>query len=250
MKIKAFIRKTMGRFMVGAIAFLPFLIIFQILVWLQGFGVDIFLYVADFSGSNWAAALLLIGSFYGVYLIGSSIEKFGKSFALNLLETAIVKIPAVNFVYSAIKKIIAIFAKNEDDEGKSVVLIEYPNDGLWVPAYVLNKEDSVLVLFVPTSPNPTSGYVIIVEDSQVVHTELSISEASQFIISMGSDFVQKEHICKLILDANKARDNKTHKHINMGIQAHKSSIVSLQKAIKKADKSIKKDLKNKANHID
>jgi len=69
---------------------------------------------------------------------------------------------------------------------------------LWVPAYVLSKHANVLVLFVPTSPNPTSGYTVIVDKSKVEETTLTVAEASQFIVSMGSDFVKKEEISKII----------------------------------------------------
>ena len=185
------------KFLIGALAFLPFFIIYLVLVWLQGFGIDLFLYFSDLVGSHFGAVVLLLLSFYGIYLIGSSIEKAGKSFVINLLEKAIEKIPAINFLYSAIKKILDIFSQKNNDS-KGVVLVEYPNDGLWVPAYVLNKQDDVLVLFVPTSPNPTSGYVVIVKESKILHTELSVAEASQFIVSMGSDFIKAKHISELI----------------------------------------------------
>ena len=82
-------------------------------------------------------------------------------------------------------------------------MVEYPKDDLWVPAYVLSKYDSVLVLFVPTSPNPTSGYTVIVDKSNVKETTLTVAEASQFIVSMGADFVKKEEISKIVKDTIK-----------------------------------------------
>ena len=86
---------------------------------------------------------------------------------------------------------------------KEVVLVEYPKADLWVPAYVLSKYDTVLVLFVPTSPNPTSGYTVIVDKTNVKQTTLTVAEASQFIVSMGADFVKKEEISKIIKDTIK-----------------------------------------------
>ena len=76
--------------------------------------------------------------------------------------------------------------------------MEYPKADLWVPAYVLSKYENVLVLFVPTSPNPTSGYTVIVDKTKIKETTLTVAEASQFIVSMGSDFVKKEEISKII----------------------------------------------------
>lgn len=226
------------KFLIGALAFLPFFVIYLLLVWLKGFGIDLFLYFSDLVGSHLGAIVLLLLSFYGIYLIGSSIEKAGKSFVINLLEQAIQKIPAINFLYSAIKKILDIFSQKNNDS-KGVVLVEYPNDGLWVPAYVLNKQDDVLVLFVPTSPNPTSGYVVIVQESKILHTDLSVAEASQFIVSMGSDFVRAEHISSLITKADKqrAKTNKTTKVTQKISQSAKP--IRLSKAKQIAQKTIK-----------
>ena len=58
------------------------------------------------------------------------------------------------------------------------------------------------MLFVPTSPNPTSGYTVMIDEEKVLKTTLTIAEASQFIISMGADFVKKEEITKLIKRQN------------------------------------------------
>ena len=87
---------------------------------------------------------------------------------------------------------------NEEGGKKEVVLVEYPKSDVWVPAYLLNRHNGICVLFVPTSPNPTSGYTVIVKESLVVPTSLSLEEASSFIISMGADFVKREELSRLI----------------------------------------------------
>ena len=60
------------------------------------------------------------------------------------------------------------------------------------------------VLFVPTSPNPTSGYTVIVKDEMMLKTSLTLEQASKFIISMGADFVKKDEISALINSAKKS----------------------------------------------
>jgi uncharacterized membrane protein len=132
--------------------------------------------------------------------IGYSTEKAGKSFVISIIDTVLTKVPAIGNIYSVIKKITALFTPNSKDNKKEVVLVEYPKDDTWVPAYVLNKHNGVLVLFVPTSPNPTSGYTVIIDEHKVLKTTFTVAEASQFIISMGADFVKKEEITKLIKD--------------------------------------------------
>ncbi len=81
---------------------------------------------------------------------------------------------------------------------REVVLVEYPKEDLWVPSYVLSKHENIYVLFVPTSPNPTSGYTVIVDKAKIKATSLTVAQASQFIVSMGADFIKKEEISQII----------------------------------------------------
>jgi uncharacterized membrane protein len=67
-----------------------------------------------------------------------------------------------------------MFRIDEGSEKKEVVYIEYPNRGIWVPAYVTNKEQDWYVLYVPTSPNPTSGFTVIVHESKVIRSALNV----------------------------------------------------------------------------
>ena len=77
-------------------------------------------------------------------------------------------------------------------------MVEYPKNNVWVPAYLLNRHESICVLFIPTSPNPTSGYTVIVDEKLTKKTTMTLQEASSFIISMGADFPKREEISALI----------------------------------------------------
>ena len=79
-----------------------------------------------------------------------------------------------------------------------MVYIEYPKEGLWVPAYVTNKEKDMYILFVPTSPNPTSGFTVIVHESRVVKSEMNIEQATSFIISVGVDYDKSDEATTLL----------------------------------------------------
>jgi len=100
-------------------------------------------------------------------------------------------------VYRVIKKVVNMFSGHEKKEPREVVYIEYPKEGLWVPAYVTNKENDMYILFVPTSPNPTSGFTVIVHESKVVKSEMNIEQATSFIISVGVDYDKAEEVNKL-----------------------------------------------------
>ena len=187
---------------IGALALIPLFIVIQLVFWANALSVDLFAFVSSYTNSSIYTTALFIVTLFALAIIGSSIEKAGKSFIVSMIDKILARVPAINNIYSIIKKITALFTPNNKDSKKEVVLVEYPKEDTWVPAYVLNKHEGVLVLFVPTSPNPTSGYTVIIDENKVKKTSFTVAEASQFIISMGADFVKKEEIAKLIKGQN------------------------------------------------
>jgi uncharacterized membrane protein len=182
----------------GALAIMPFLLVVQMILWVNSISIQFFDFVSSYTNNPLYTTILFIIVIILLALVGSSIEKAGKSFIISIIDNLIDKVPAIRTIYSILKKITELFTPNNKDVKKEVVLVEYPKTDLWVPAYVLNKYESIYVLFVPTSPNPTSGYTVIVDKSKIQESTLTVAEASQFIVSMGSDFVKKEEICKII----------------------------------------------------
>jgi len=183
---------------IGTLALIPLFIVIQLLLWVNTLSRDLFEFVSSYTNSQVYTTVVITLTILTLALVGYRIEKAGKSFIIVLIDKILEKVPAINTVYSIVKKITALFTPNSKDSKKEVVLVEYPKDDAWVPAYVLNKYENTFVLFVPTSPNPTSGYTIIIDESKIQKTTLTIGEASQFIISMGADFVKKEEINEII----------------------------------------------------
>lgn len=188
---------------VGALALIPLLVVIQVILWVNKITVQLFDFVSSYTNSPFYTLGLFIIVIIILALIGSSIERVGKSYLISFIDKVLEKVPAIGTIYSIMKKITELFKPNSKDVKKEVVLVEYPKDDLWVPAYVLSQYDNVVVLFVPTSPNPTSGYTVIVDRSKIKATSYTVAEASQFIVSMGSDFVKKEEISKIIQDTIK-----------------------------------------------
>ena len=182
----------------GALALIPLLVVVQLIFWVNSLSKELFVFVSSYTNSPLYTVGLFILIIIILALVGSSIERAGKSYLISVIDRLLEKVPAIGTVYSIIKKITELFKPNSKDDKKEVVLVEYPKDDLWVPAYVLSKYENVLVLFVPTSPNPTSGYTVIVDKRKIKETTLTVAEASQFIVSMGSDFVKKEEISQII----------------------------------------------------
>ena len=126
-----------------------------------------------------------------VYVILGAIisNVFGKRLYI-FFESILSKIPIVNKVYQTTKQITNTFTKDNTKAFQKVVLIEYPKKDLWTLAMVsgetFNKNDEKCYkLFVPTTPNPTSGYLILVNAKDVTETNISVEEAMEIIISAG-----------------------------------------------------------------
>ena len=124
---------------------------------------------------------------------GLSLSFLGKRF-LQLINDLFKKIPILRTFYSAIVQMTQSFTRNKNKK-KSVVLVEYPRKGTWAVGFATKdnkgemnkktKEDLVNV-FVPTTPNPTSGFLLMFPKKDVIYLDISFEEASKFIVSAGT----------------------------------------------------------------
>ena len=112
----------------------------------------------------------------------------------DLFESVLNKIPILRTIYSAVDQLIETFTTSSSNK-KSVVLIEYPRKGVWAVGFatkdntgeIKKKSGQELInVFVPTTPNPTSGFLIMFPKNEVIYLDLSFEEASKFIVSAGS----------------------------------------------------------------
>ncbi|MFA6188023.1 MAG: DUF502 domain-containing protein [Sulfuricurvum sp.] len=183
---------------VGALSLFPLVLVLIVVNFLKGLGVSAYLSLHDYTNSFGITIALMAAVIVMFAILGYSIERYGKSMFVSIIDNTFARIPAIRSVYSVSKKLAAMLSGGEDGGKKEVVLVEYPKENLWVPAYLLNRHAHVCVLFIPTSPNPTSGYTVLVDEKLTVKTTMTLQEASSFIISMGADFPRKEEIARLI----------------------------------------------------
>ena len=124
---------------------------------------------------------------------GLSLSFIGKKI-LQLINDLLKKIPVLRTIYSAIGQMTDSFA-NKKGEKKSVVLVEYPRKGSWAIGFatkdnkgeISKKTNKKLVnVFVPTTPNPTSGFLLMFPKDEVIYLDMSFEEASKFIVSAGT----------------------------------------------------------------
>ena len=112
----------------------------------------------------------------------------------DLFENILNKIPILRTIYSAVDQLIETFTKTKSDK-KNVVLIEYPRKGVWAVGFATKENtgeikkrtgQDLINVFVPTTPNPTSGFLLMFPKNEVIYLDLSFEEASKFIVSAGS----------------------------------------------------------------
>ena len=122
-----------------------------------------------------------------------SLSFLGKKL-FDLFENVLNKIPILRTIYSAVNQLTETFAKSKGDK-KSVVLVEYPRKGTWAVGFatrdnvgeIRNKVGEDLVnVFVPTTPNPTSGFLLMFLKKEVIYLDITFEQASKFIVSAGS----------------------------------------------------------------
>jgi len=142
----------------------------------------------DIPGLEILIAILLITSIGWL-----SLSFLGKKL-LNAFENLLKRIPILRTIYSAITQMTETFTKSEGNK-KNVVLIEYPRKGSWAVGFatkdnegqISKKTNKKLVnVFIPTTPNPTSGFLLMFPKEEVIYLDLTFEEASRFIVSAGT----------------------------------------------------------------
>jgi uncharacterized membrane protein len=124
---------------------------------------------------------------------GLSLSFLGKKI-LKLIDDLFKRIPFLRTIYSAILQMTETFSKKDDDK-KSVVLVEYPRKGVWAVGFATRENKTemstkvnkrLINVFVPTTPNPTSGFLLMFPIDEVIYLNMTFEEASKFIVSAGT----------------------------------------------------------------
>ena len=122
-----------------------------------------------------------------------SLSFLGKKF-FELFNNILRKIPILRTIYSAIGQMTETFTKS-DGKQKSVVLLEYPRKGIWAVGFATKENEGliknkvgedIINVFVPTTPNPTSGFLLMVPKKELIFLDVSFEQASKFIVSAGT----------------------------------------------------------------
>ena len=136
---------------------------------------------------------ILISVIFITLVGGLSLSFLGKRI-LSFINDLFKRIPFLRTIYSAILQMTESFSNKENDK-KSVVLVEYPRKGTWAVGFATKENkgqmakktnQKLINVFVPTTPNPTSGFLLMFPISDVIYLDMSFEEASKFIVSAGT----------------------------------------------------------------
>jgi len=136
---------------------------------------------------------ILISIIFITIVGGLSLSFLGKRI-LKLIDDLFKRIPFLRTIYSAILQMTETFSKKDNDK-KSVVLIEYPRKGVWAVGFATKENkgemaqktnQKLINVFVPTTPNPTSGFLLMFPIDDVIYLNMTFEEASKFIVSAGT----------------------------------------------------------------
>ncbi len=125
---------------------------------------------------------------------GLSLSFLGKRI-LRLIDDLFKRIPVLRTIYSAIVQMTETFSNKDSNDKKSVVLIEYPRKGVWAVGFATKENkgemakktnQKLINVFVPTTPNPTSGFLLMFPMEDVIYLDMTFEEASKFIVSAGT----------------------------------------------------------------
>jgi uncharacterized membrane protein len=184
-------RKLRDQFIAGLLVVVPLGATILILVWVFN-SIDHILapvvqavFHRHVPGVGFAVTILLIylAGLFATNVIGGTILRF--------FNRQLNKVPIFKVLYSSIRQILEAFASPEKTGFLHVVLVEFPRQGMWELGFVTNEMENengenILNVLIPTSPTPTSGFLQIVKEKDVIRTKISVEEGLKMVVSGGT----------------------------------------------------------------
>lgn len=209
---KGFFAVWRANFVTGLVVILPAVISIAVLVWLFGNVANItdallfflkyflppeYIYVNGTSGQMfWYWSLLAFAlAIMLISIIGRLARNYIGKKVIQAIDSLILRVPLLNKVYATIKQVNEAFSTGKKSAFKTVVMIQFPRPGIYSIGFITSEQhdeiqaktkEHVVCVFVPTTPNPTSGWLVLVPEKDVTRLEMSVADAIKFIISLGA----------------------------------------------------------------
>ncbi|HEY32555.1 MAG TPA: DUF502 domain-containing protein [Dehalococcoidia bacterium] len=183
-------RKLRAHFLAGILVTVPLGLTVWIFIWIFN-GIDNLLqpvieriFGHDIPGVGFGITVLII------YIVGVIVSNMLGRRLLRYGENLLNRVPMVRYVYNGIRQIMQAFAAPDKTGFMDVVLVEFPRKGTRTLGFITNETSDesgrkLLNIFIPTSPNPTSGFLQILSEDQVIRTNLTVDDALKMVVSGG-----------------------------------------------------------------
>jgi uncharacterized membrane protein len=205
MKEQGFFARWRANFFTGLAVVLPALISIAVVVWLFGTVANFTDRLLFFLPQKWTHQDNGTGPVYWywswvafavavalVTLLGRATRHYVGKKLIEWADRLLLQIPLLNKIYGMVKQVNDALSSNKSSF-KQVVLVEFPNEGSWAMGFITSdktlspREDlNLLTVFIPTTPNPTSGFLVLVPESKLTRLDIPVAEGIRFIISIGS----------------------------------------------------------------
>ena len=186
-------------FITGLLIWIPLVITIWVLkVIFDAFDQSLLLLPESFQTEHWLGvhipglgAILTIGI---IFLTGIFATNFFGARLIQLWHQILNRIPVVNSIYSSVKQISDTLFSSSGQAFRKALLVQWPHEGMWTIAFLTGTPGGDVAnhvppgsvsVYVPTTPNPTGGYFVVVRKDQVVELDMSVDQALKYIISMG-----------------------------------------------------------------
>jgi uncharacterized membrane protein len=189
-------RRLRIQFGAGILVVVPIIITILVLVWLFNYIDNIAQPVAEsllgrtIPGLGFGILVLLIylTGLVATSLIGNRLIRYG--------ESLLARVPLFRYLYTGIRQILQSFTSPREGGFLQVVLVEFPKKGMRAIGFVTSEsrvksDEKLFSVFIPTSPNPTSGYLEIVRESDIIKTDISVDDALKMVLSAGKVSLQE-----------------------------------------------------------
>jgi uncharacterized membrane protein len=204
---QSLLSRSRANFLAGLAIILPAVISVAVLIWLFGTVANITDTLLFFiprsithrdSGNGpfywyWSAAAFAL-TVALICAVGLVARYYVGKRVIALIDSALLRIPLLNKIYSTIKQVNDAFSSGTKTAFRTVVLIEFPRQGLYSIGFITSEQQGqqlktakrMVCVFVPTTPNPTSGFLVLMPEDEVTKLDMSVADGIKYIISLGS----------------------------------------------------------------
>ena len=204
--MKATLARWRTNFYTGLAIVLPAVISIAVVKWLFGTVSNMTDPLLFFLPENWThdargatywwwSATAIVSAVVATALIGRLARYFLFKKLLQIVDDTLLRVPLLNKIYGAIKQVNEAFTTSNRSSFKQVVLVEFPRAGSYALGFVTNDQNEeaqrktgvpLVSVFVPTTPNPTGGFLLLLPEAQITRLDMSVADGIKFVMSLGA----------------------------------------------------------------